>query len=79
MNNHDESMRASRSYEVAFQVGAVGCILLTLYTLLGDTLVGLTALAVWCGIILFVLPWLYIMYYKKEIHFPEWFVRGPHQ
>lgn len=72
-------MRASRSYEVAFQVGLVGSILLGLYAALGNLLVGLLALSTWSIIILFGLPWLYLYIANKTIHLPEWFVKGPHQ
>jgi len=79
MNNHDDSVSARRSYEVAFQVGAVGSIILTLAALLGDTLVGLAALAIWNVVTLFVLPWLYVVYCDKVPHFPKWSIRGSHQ
>jgi hypothetical protein len=79
MTNRDVSVRASRSYEVAFQVGAVGSIVLGLAAVLGDLLAGLAALAVWCLVTLFVLPWLYILYLDKVPHFPSWLTKGPHQ
>jgi hypothetical protein len=79
VTNHNDSFSASRSYEVAFQVGAVGSIVLGLAAVLGDLLAGLAALAVWSMVTMFVLPWLYIVYHDKVPHFPSWFIRGPHQ
>jgi len=78
MNNHDDAVRACRSYEIAFQVGLVGSIILALVALLGDMLAGLTALSVWCAIMLFVLPWLYIWCCDKVPHIPVYLLRGPH-
>lgn len=79
MNNHDDAVRACRSYEVAFQVGLVGSIILVLFALLGDTLAWLVALVIWSNVTVFVLPRLYIVYCDKVTHFPKWFIQGPHQ
>lgn len=64
---------------MAFKVGAVGSIILGLAALLGDTLAWLAALAVWSLVILFVLPWLYVAYCKKNITIPYYALKGPHQ
>jgi len=71
-----ESVR--ESYDMAFKVGVVGSIILGLGALLGDTLAGLAALVIWSIIIPF-LPRLYTLYCDKVLHFPKWFIRGPHQ
>lgn len=74
-----KSIRPAQAYEKAFEIGGVGSIFLILFTLFGDVLVGLMALAIWCIITLFVLPWLYIVVQDKVPHVPDWFLRGPHQ
>jgi len=79
MNNHDDAVRECRSYEVAFQVGLVGSIILVFFALLGDTLAWLVALVIWSAVTVFVLPRLYIVYCDKVPHFPRWSVQGPHQ
>jgi len=72
-------MSDRRAYDFAFRVGIVGALLLAIYTVFGNTLAGLSALAVWTLIILFVLPWFYLFYTDKIGHIPNWAIRGPHQ
>lgn len=71
--------RTHRSYAMAFKVGFVGSIILALFALVGDRMAGLVALAIWSLIILFVLPWFYIVYLDIRAKIPNWALRGPHQ
>lgn len=79
MNNDDNSVRGAQSYEIAFRVGAVGCIILCLFLLVADLLPVLFALAAWTIVTMFVLPWLYVIYHKKNIGFHLHRIRPPNQ
>lgn len=72
-------MSDRRAYDFAFRVGIVGTLLLALYTIVGNTLAGLSALALWNLAIPFVLPWFYLVYTDKIGEIPHWAIRGPHQ
>jgi hypothetical protein len=72
-------MSDRRAYQFAFRVGIVGTLLLAIYTVFGNTLAGLSALAVWTLAILFVLPWFYLFYEDRVGDIPDWAIRGPHQ
>lgn len=72
-------MTNRHAYDFAFRVGIVGAILLAIYSIFGDTLAGLSALALWCVAVLFVLPWIYLVYVNKIGEIPDWAIRGPHQ
>lgn len=79
MKNRDNSIRAAESYDVAFRVGVVGTVVLTIAALLGDALAWLVALAAWSMITLFVLPWLHEHYSNWTTSIPDWCLKGPHQ
>jgi len=79
MINNDNSIRAAESYDVAFRIGLVGTVVLTLAALLGDTLAWFVVLAVWSLVTLFVLPWLHEKYSKWSTSIPNWCLKGPHQ
>jgi hypothetical protein len=72
-------MEDRRAYDFAFRVGSIVSILIAVYAYFGNTLAGLSLLAVWCLIILFVLPWVYLFYVDKIGQIPDWAIRGPHQ
>lgn len=72
-------MSDRHAYNFSFRVGIVGTILLAIYTVLVETLTGLSLLAIWTVVILFVLPWFYLLYEDKIGHIPDWAIRGPHQ
>lgn len=72
-------MSDPHAYDFAFRVGVVGAVLLAVYAYLGNTLAGLSALALWSLAVLFVLPWVYVIYTDKIGQIPEWAIRGPHQ
>jgi len=73
-------MSDPHAYHFAFRVGMAGTILLSLFTVLFDTLTGLSVLALWSILIMpFVLPWFYVIYTDKIGQIPYWAIRGPHQ
>ena len=72
-------MSNPHAYQFSFRVGIIGTLLLCLYTVFGNTFAGLSALAVWCIMTLFLLPWVYVFYTDKVGDIPYWAIRGPHQ
>jgi hypothetical protein len=79
MTNRDNSIRPAEAYDMAFRVGLVGTIILTVAGLLDGSLAWLVALAVWSMIVLFVLPVLYVWFSKTVGQLPNWSIKGPHQ
>jgi len=75
VSNHDNLTRAAESYAVAFRVGLVGSIILTVLAVLGNTLATLLILVAWCLATLFLFPWMYLCYTDRELHIPPYLYR----
>ena len=78
VNNADD-VRGSQAYLTAFQIGAVGCIVLALSGLIWSTLAALLALSIWVLFSIIILPWLYLFCMDKLVVVPYYLLKGPHQ
>jgi hypothetical protein len=72
-------MTERNAYNFSFKTGAWGSVILATYAYFGNTLLALSLLTVWCLVILFALPWVYVFYMDKVGYIPQWALRGPHQ
>ena len=76
IENHQ---KAAQAYQIAFEIGLVGSILLILIGVVSRHTAVAFAFFVWSIATPLILPWLYIVYVDKIVHIPYRLLKGPHQ